>query len=111
MSPATPYSEITDRELRRVLNDSGGYPIVLTFIADWSGESVLLETTIERVLDNFPNTYFYKIDLDRFPDLATRLGVSYAPTTLVNADGEWVDVIPGLLNRSKLVNRLSDYCS
>ena len=84
---------------------------MVTFLADWSGESMLLETTVKRVLDEFTETYFFKIDLDRYPDLATKLGVNYAPTTLVNSNGEWVDVFSGLMPRRRLVERLSEFCS
>lgn len=108
MSSHNTYHQISGRELNRVISDADGYPVVVIFTTEWSGESILLESVIHRIAEDFPDTQFFSIDIEEEEDLAYNLGVSHAPTTMVNCDGEWVDVFSGVMNRRRLIERLQN---
>lgn len=69
------------------LNDGAMIPLLLSFTADWCTPCQLLLPTLESVhKQSDAKIIVAKIDIDAYPDLATRLGVRSVPTTILFGD-------------------------
>lgn len=84
-------------------------PSVLVFGAEWSGNSEIMHSMMERVSQEF-NTdsqlQFFKVDIEKQVDIARFLGVDTVPTTIFLKDGEVLDFIKGFLPANKMRKKL-----
>jgi len=60
-----------------------GNRVVLDFYANWCGPCKVATPAVEKISDEFPDTDFYKIDVDEFPELAEIFDVTSIPTFVV----------------------------
>lgn len=85
------------------------YPLVLVdCYADWCGPCKMLEPTIEALAAETVATVA-KVDVDQHQELAQRFGVRGVPTLVFYVDGEAVNQLVGLQDRTTLENLINEY--
>jgi len=69
--------------------------IVLDCFATWCGPCKMIAPTIVKFSEKYPNTRFYKLDIDEVPDVAQDLGIRAMPTFVFFKNGEKVGEVVG----------------
>ena len=62
--------------------------LFIDFFASWCGPCQMLAPSIEKLADEHPEAKVIKIDIDAYPDLATRFSVQSIPTLFVIKNGK-----------------------
>lgn len=106
MSSPVRYKKLSDKDYDTILPASK-QPKVIVFSASWSGNAVIVDTVMEKVIDQYAdNIEFYKVDIDDNPELSKFFNVSSVPTLAFVNRGEILDLIKGFLPKKKLINRI-----
>ena len=77
-----PYIEDLDEKIK------SGAPVVLDFHATWCGPCKMIAPKFQSLSDDNKHVSFYKIDIDKRPELASKYGVSAMPTFIAFKDGK-----------------------
>lgn len=83
--------------------------VLVDFFANWCGPCKMLGPILESVekevdLDIFD---FIKIDIDECEELARKYGVMSIPTMIIFKNGEEIDRMIGLRQKSQIIDALS----
>lgn len=84
----------------------GSGVVLVDFFADWCGPCRLLAPTIEQLASENPNVKFSKINVDAYPELASRHGVMSIPTLLFFKDGVLKDTSVGVVSKAVIEKKL-----
>ena len=80
---------------------------VLVFGAEWSGNSEIMDSVMERISQEFDSDInFFKVDVEKEKEIAHFFGIHAIPSTIVLRDGEVVDFIKGFISASKIRRKL-----
>jgi len=60
-----------------------GRSIVIDFYADWCGPCKVSSPAVEKLSEEMPNVDFYKINVDKTPELAAHFAIKAIPTFVV----------------------------
>jgi thioredoxin 1 len=82
--------------------------VLVDFHADWCGPCQMLEPTIEALADESAATVA-KVDIDAQQAIAQQYGVRSVPTVLLFADGEAVQRIVGVRDRSAYESAIAQH--
>ena len=83
--------------------------VVIDFYADWCNPCRRLSPILEKLATEHTNVLFFKINFDNARNLSERYRIRGIPTLLLFKDGQKVDQVTGLLNKSEyasLFNRV-----
>ena len=83
--------------------------VVIVFYADWAGSAQLLRGYMDRFERENVQVLVDWVNIDHAKSVASQLNVTQIPTILVISDREVVDVMVGLISRSKLESRIKQY--
>lgn len=75
--------------------------IVVDFYATWCGPCSMLSPILEEVAKE-KNIEVLKVDIDKFPEIASRYGVMVIPTLVVFEKGDNIKTSTGMLSKSEL---------
>lgn len=83
--------------------------VLVDFFATWCGPCKMLAPILQDVLNELDENKFdiVKIDVDQSEDLARQFGVMSIPTMVIFKDGEEVDRMIGLRQKSQILNALN----
>ncbi|KAH3909697.1 hypothetical protein HBH56_159870 [Parastagonospora nodorum] len=81
-------------DYRKALEDKDHF-IVLDCFATWCGPCKMIAPTIVKFSEKYPETRFYKLDIDEVPDIAQELGIRAMPTFVFFKNGEKVGEVVG----------------
>ncbi len=82
-------------------------PAILVFGAEWSGNSEIMDSMMERVSQEFGSSIqFFKVDLEEQNEISHFFGVYSVPTTVFMKDGEIVDLVKGFIPAKKVRHKI-----
>jgi thioredoxin 1 len=86
---------------------SGSTPVLIDFYADWCGPCKMLAPTLKEVKSQLGQSIkVLKIDVDRNPSLAQKLGVQGVPTLMIYKNGALKWRQSGVLPAHQIVAQL-----
>ncbi|RHZ52932.1 hypothetical protein CDV55_104043 [Aspergillus turcosus] len=75
--------------------------VLVDAYAEWCGPCKAIAPKVELFSNQYANVKFFKVDVDKVPDVAQELGVSSMPSFYLFQGGDYVDKVvganPGLL--------------
>ncbi len=85
-------------------------PVLADFWAPWCGPCKALTPTIEKIASEYEGKIkVVKINIDESPALAGKFSVMSIPTVILFKDGEVKEQTVGLVNKSKLTEKIDPY--
>lgn len=90
----------------RLIVEGEGLKIV-RFCAEWSGPCHIMGPIYDELYKIYSHSVeFFKIDIDRAPELTQQMGVTELPTILFYRNGVSLDYVAGLIPREELIDKL-----
>ena len=100
--------EINDSNFNEVIQNSDKL-VLVDFWAEWCGPCKMLAPMLEDASNDLDSKIIvYKINIDVNPESPQRYGVRGIPTILFFKGGEVVDKQVGVLQKSKLYEKIHD---
>ncbi|SMN20658.1 similar to Saccharomyces cerevisiae YCR083W TRX3 Mitochondrial thioredoxin [Maudiozyma saulgeensis] len=105
------YSQIpklsTMQEFQEQILDSKKGVKVIDFYATWCGPCKAMIPHISKLMQEYPNVDFYKVDVDQAMDVARSCDISAMPTFMLVKDGRIASKVVGA-NPAALENGIKD---
>ncbi len=95
--------ELTDLNFKEI-TESG--VVVVDFWAAWCGPCRMIAPTLEEIAKERQDVVVGKLDVDMYPQLASKYGVMSIPTLLFFKDGELKDSSIGVVPKNVLLNKI-----
>jgi thioredoxin 1 len=80
--------------------------VVVDFWAGWCGPCRMIAPVIDELAGEMPNVKFTKLNVDEYPEVASRHGVMSIPTLLFFVNGELRDTSVGVVPKAVLAKKL-----
>ena len=80
--------------------------VMVDFWADWCGPCRLLSPTIDQLAKEQPDIKIAKLNVDEYPEIASRHGVMSIPTLLFFVDGQLKDTSIGVVSKAVIEKKL-----
>ncbi len=108
MSNRNSYKIITQEVFhKRIIEDKE--PSILVFGAEWSGNSEIMNSMMGRISLEFGNNlHFYKVDIEKQPNIASFFGVTSIPTTIMLKDGEVLGLVKGFTSANNIRKKIKN---
>lgn len=85
-------------------------PILVDFYATWCGPCQLMSGFLDLVKDSLNDQMkIVKIDVDKYPEIASEYDISALPTLVLFKDAKPVDKIEGVLRPQQLIDRVQPF--
>tara|TARA_B100000745_G_C19935319_1_gene315059 strand:+ start:30 stop:356 length:327 start_codon:yes stop_codon:yes gene_type:complete len=82
-------------------------PAFVDFYADWCGPCRTISPIIKELSEKYNDKMkFFKLDVDKSPDIATKFGVSGIPTLFIFKSGEVLTRMVGASNKQSYENEI-----
>ncbi|MFK8007570.1 MAG: thioredoxin family protein [Saprospiraceae bacterium] len=102
------YKNITTQTFAEVVV-AQRQPTVLVFGTQWSGNSEIVDSMMERVSQKFnSDIQFFKVDLEEQANISNFFGVHSVPTIVLIKDGEVVERIEGFIPAKKVQKKIKE---
>lgn len=106
---AVPQLQSTE-QFKKLVEGSDKKLLVFDLYADWCGPCRILSPTLEQIAAEQGNKVsFYKINVDRFPDISRLFGVRGIPLVVFVKNHESKYALMGLQPKSAYVNAINTY--
>ncbi|CAG7950630.1 unnamed protein product [Penicillium salamii] len=90
-----PVIEITSKAQFLEIILDGETPAILDCYGEWCGPCKAIAPKIEEWSDVYTDVKFYKVDVDKVPDVSQELGVRAMPTIMLFQGGQKVTEVVG----------------
>ncbi len=85
-------------------------PILVDFYATWCGPCQMMAGFLEQASESLKEKIkIVKIDVDKYPDIASQYEVTALPTLVLFKQGKPVDKIEGVIRPPQLVERVQPF--
>lgn len=81
--------------------------VIVDFFAEWCGPCRMLAPVVDELSKEFPQVTVMKVNIDDHQHVAAKLGITSIPTIIFFKEGQEVDRVVGLKDKSALANTLS----
>ena len=81
---------------------------VVDFYATWCGPCMMLSPILEEVANSRAGYNIMKIDVDKNPDVTTRLSIDTIPTICIFKDGKLINKKIGYMSKEELINFIEE---
>lgn len=95
--------ELTDLNFKEI-TDSG--VVVVDFWAAWCGPCRMIAPVLEEIAKERQDVVVGKLDVDEYPQLASKYGVMSIPTLLFFKDGKLKDSSIGVVPKNVLLSKI-----
>ena len=95
--------KLTDENFDKVISNG---IVLVDFWADWCGPCRILGPSIDEIANDYPQYTIAKVNVDEYPELASRHGVMSIPTLLFFVDGTLKDTSIGVVPKSVIEKKL-----
>ena len=82
---------------------AGDTPVIVDFYADWCGPCKMIAPLFEELANEHTDVSFYKLNVDKAPDIASKYGVSTIPTFAAFKNGELLRSIIGAKPKQEII--------
>ena len=108
MSKTLKYKKLSNKDFEQIVMADQA-PSILVFGAEWSGNSEIMDSMMERVSKEFnADIHFYKVDVEEQVEISNYFNVHQIPTTIMIKDGEIIDLVRGFIPASKIRKKIND---
>ncbi len=80
--------------------------VLVDFWASWCGPCRILAPTLDEVARENPDVVMAKLNVDDYPEIASRHGVMSIPTLMYFVDGELKDSSVGVVSKAIIAKKL-----
>lgn len=101
---------VTDSNFQEEVLDHKGL-VLVDFWAPWCGPCRMLGPIIEEVAEEVKDTKVCKMNVDENREFPMRYGIMSIPTVMLFKDGEIVETMIGLQDKSAFTDALSRHSS
>lgn len=85
-------------------------PILVDFYATWCGPCQMMAGFLEQVSDDVKEKMkIVKIDVDKYPEIASQYDVTALPTLILFKQSKPVDKIEGVIRPQQLTDRVQPF--
>lgn len=98
-----PVVELQSTPLESLIPSTGN--AIIDFYASWCGPCKMVAKVLHKISDERGVTVI-KVNIDEYPELATKYSVNSLPTMFVYRDGIEVNKIVGAVPEATIVSRL-----
>lgn len=85
-------------------------PILVDFYATWCGPCQMMSGFLDLVKDSVQDKIkIVKIDVDKYPEIASQYDISALPTLVLFKEAKPVDRIEGVLRPQQLIDRVQPF--
>jgi len=71
--------------------------MIVDCFAEWCGPCKAISPHFDKLSKTYPDGRFYRVDVDKVPDVAQELNIRHMPTFKVFKNGEPVDELVGAI--------------
>ena len=81
-------------------------PVLLDMYADWCGPCQMIAPVIEELSNEVLDAKICKIDVDEYPQLASKYGVMSIPTLVVVKNGQVTNQSVGVKSKAEILGMI-----
>ena len=99
------YHEIDEKKINEIIKEG---VVLFDFFATWCGPCKMLAPELEKVVSKDSSINIYKIDVDKYTDLARNYGIMSVPTLVLYKDGKLVKKTSGFMPSDEVLNWINN---
>ena len=101
-----PIINVTDKNFDKIRNSEKR--VLLDFYAQWCGPCKMLAPILDEIAEEYPQYTIGKIDVDKYPSLASEFFVATIPNLVILEGGKVIRQISGAKPKALILKLLEE---